>query len=226
MTQIITAIQEKGGTGKTTMLCMLATFLAEDGARVVIVDTDPLEAAADFAKHAAGDDSTIDYMQERDENAFVKKVRGLAKGKAGTEYDVILVDTAGIGSRTTDWAVQLADLVLVPVKPARADVKGLLRSLKTVESVSELAGRDIPAFAVLSDVVKQAKITQEVSAALAEKQIPLFDACMYTRTGFREFMTGSGRLTGNARSVGREVLAEMQIRGLLDYYGHPAMAAE
>ena len=45
MTQIISFVQEKGGVGKTTLLTVLAGLMANDGAKVLICDTDPQKNA-------------------------------------------------------------------------------------------------------------------------------------------------------------------------------------
>ena len=41
MTQVISAVQQKGAAGKTTLLAALASLMAADGARVAVIDTDP-----------------------------------------------------------------------------------------------------------------------------------------------------------------------------------------
>lgn len=222
MTQIITAIQQKGGTGKTTLLCALASLMSEDGARVAIIDTDPQESAADFAAACEAAGMSIDYLRELDEDNLVPIARKLVK--AG-DHDAVFVDTAGIASRITDYAVHLADLVLVPVKPARPDVKGLIKSLKAVARVGEVQNKTIPAYMVFSDVDSQTRITSAWLAELEQMDTPLLKAQLMHRTGFREFMTAGGRLQGSARSVARAVLAEMQMLSLLDYYAS-AQAAE
>lgn len=219
--QIITAIQQKGGTGKTTLLCMLASLMAEDNARVAMIDTDPQESASDFAKSCEEAGISIDYLREFDEDVIVQTVKGIA---AAGNHDVIFIDTAGIVSRITDYAVHLADLVLVPVKPARPDVKGLMKSLKAVERVQGLRDMTIPTYIVLSDVDRQARITSTWLDELKALETPMLDARIYHRTGFREFMTAGGPLTGNARKVAREVLGEMQMKTLIKFYDHAAAA--
>ena len=214
-TQIVTAIQQKGGTGKTTLLCMLASLMAEDGGRVVIIDTDPQESAADFAKASAIAGIDIDYVPVLDEDLIVKTAKQLSKDGS---HDIIFIDTAGISSRTTDYAIHLADLVLVPVKPARPDVKGLLKSIKAVERVGAIHDSVIPTYMLFSDVDNNTRITSAWLDELNALDTPMLKNQLYHRTGFREFMSNGGRLSGAARRVARSILAEMQMRELLDFY--------
>lgn len=222
-TQVLTAIQQKGGTGKTTILCMLASLMAEDGARVAIVDADPQESAADFAEAAEAAGLALDYLQETDEDKIVPTVKALAKAE---DHDIILIDTAGIASRITDYAIHLADLVFVPVKPARPDVKGLVKSLKAIERVEAIKERSIPAYMIYSDVDARTRITATWSDELKKLETPMLDTPIYHRTGLREFMSTAGRLQGPARRVARQFLAELQTRDLLKFYHRAAQAAE
>jgi chromosome partitioning protein len=225
--QVISVIQDKGGAGKTTLLCALASLHAEAGAKVAIVDADPLKAAGDYASQTekrlkeGKTKITIDYIHELDESIMVKTVRALQK----KGYDVIFIDTAGVDSKSKDYAAQLGDLVLVPVKPSRADLKGMFRSINTIEGVSELSGRDIPYFVVLSDVDKTTRMTQTVLDALSQKNVPALQSRIWHRTGFKEFLTNGGVITGSARTVANELLAELQMKGLLTYFAREARPA-
>lgn len=220
-TQVITAIQEKGGTGKTTLICMLASLMAEDGARVAIIDTDPQQTAIDFAKASERAGIEMDYLQEMDEGALVKKVKALAKEGS---HDVIFVDTAGLASQITDYAVHASDLVLIPVKPAKPDVRGLVASIRTVENSEAVRNTTIPTYIVMTDVDSRARITASWLDEIKKLNRPLLDAHVLHRTGFREFMSTGDRLHGNARKVANALIGDMQVRGLITYYAENASA--
>jgi len=219
--QVISVAQEKGGAGKTTLLCMLASFLAEDGAKVVIVDSDPLAGAADYGRQSDASELNVFYVQELDETKLPKIIRKLKQ-----EHDVVLLDTAGIAAKTTDYALHLSDLVLIPVKAARPDMKGLVRTLKTIEAQADLREEPLPSHVIMSDIDRGTGATESIRNALIEMGAPLLNAQMLHRTGFKEFVSNGGRLRNKAaRTVGREVLADMQIRGLLWFYKKPRRAA-
>ncbi len=54
MTTIISALNQKGGAGKTTMAINLAACLIEQGRRVVVADADPQQSAARWARQGDG----------------------------------------------------------------------------------------------------------------------------------------------------------------------------
>lgn len=189
--------------------------MAKDGARVAILDTDPLEAASDYAKRT--DELTINYVREVNETRAVKSIRKLQE-----DHDIVFVDTAGIDSKTTDYAVQLSDLVLVPVKAAAPDVKGLIQSKNVIESVSIVAGREIPGIAVLSDVDARTRITEHMTHIIEETGFPMLRNRMMHRTGFRELLTEGGTLRGAALKVAGAILGELQMMEALDYYKRKA----
>lgn len=221
--QIITSVQQKGGSGKTTMLGVLASLMAEDGARVFVVDTDEQRSAFHFCKAVCDHGLDIDFESIIDQNVIVPAVRKLA---ASGDYDVILIDTPGIDSKQTDVALHLTDLALMPVKPTRPDVYGLVASTKTIERIAELRGKPINAFVVYSDVDKNARITKAWETEIKQLPTPFISSRLYHRTGFREFLSSGRPLAGSAREVGRSFLGALQIENALDFYKQEQMAAE
>lgn len=91
----------KGGTGKTTLTCLLAYALAETGKRVSVLDLDPQHTAQKWL-----------------ETAESKKV---VKYETGSEYDATFIDTP---PRLDTLSANLArvDLALVVASPSPADL--------------------------------------------------------------------------------------------------------
>jgi len=224
MGQTIAAVQKKGGSGKTTLLASLATLMHEDGAKVAIVDTDPLTPLADFVEACNKQGIEIDYEIETDERALPKIILAFKK-----EYDVVFIDTAGIDSKATDHTIQLSDLILVPVKAAKPDAKGLVHILDTIESQAALKAAHIghenfkvPTFIVFSDYkpnTKMARISsQQIMKKAESKDISVLEAKMLHRTLFEDFISFGGLLEGNARSAAKNVLASLQLSNALKFY--------
>ncbi|SCA58123.1 putative ParA protein [Candidatus Terasakiella magnetica] len=222
--QVLSVVQKKGGSGKTTVLASIATLMHEDGAKVAAIDTDPLTPLADFVEACNKQGIEIDYEIETDERALPKLILAYKK-----EYDIVLIDTAGIDSKATDHSIQLSDLILVPVKAAKPDAKGLVHILETIETQAALKaahiGEDnfkVPTYIVFSDFkpnTKMAKISSQLIIQKAKaKDITVLDGKMLHRTLFEDFISFGGFLEGNARSAAKDVLASLQIANALDYY--------
>jgi len=122
MTQIISVVQQKGGAGKSTLISCLAVKMAQDGARVVIVDTDPQGHCVEWAGHqeAVGDLDVVDHLEEDRLELLLDKL--------AEDYDVILIDTAGFDSRMSTYVIQMSDLILIPTGASKKDVNGAVQT--------------------------------------------------------------------------------------------------
>ena len=213
MTQVISVVQEKGGAGKTTLLSVLASLMVADGAKVVVIDTDPQRHLEAWAKK---EQTQLDWLYEENDEKLIPTVRALKK--ADPNYDAIFIDTAGFKSAMAMHAIAAANLVLIPSKANEADAKGAMRTWSHVRSVAETMEKTIPAHVVMMDVDANTNITQAIVDALDAQNVPRLQAMCAHRTGFKE-MTSTGRAPeGGAKRSAQAVLAEMQSKGMLDYY--------
>src|ERR1700710_2276444 len=94
MGTILTIASGKGGVSKTSTAMILSVNLASQGYRVAVIDADRNQSFASWHKQAYEGpvftcQSEVDHI----------KVVDLA-GELSETHDVVLVDTAGFGSRT------------------------------------------------------------------------------------------------------------------------------
>lgn len=213
MTQVISVVQEKGGAGKTTLLTAIASLMSEDGARIAVIDTDPQRHLEAWAKK---DQTSLDWLSEENDEKLIPTVKALRKSEPA--YDAIFVDTAGFKSAMAMHAIAAANLILIPSKANEADAKGAKRTYSHVQSVAETMEKDITAFVVMMDVDANTNITQAITDALDAQKIPRLRAMCAHRTGFKE-MTSTGKSPqGSAKRSAQSVLADLQGRGLIDFY--------
>jgi|TARA_R100000935_G_scaffold39293_1_gene60762 chromosome partitioning protein len=213
MTQVISVVQEKGGAGKTTLLTAIASLMVEDGAKVAVIDTDPQRHLEAWAKK---EQTSLDWLYEENDEKLLPTVKTLKKNDPA--YDVIFIDTAGFKSAMAMHAIAAANLILIPSKANEADAKGARRTFSHVQSVAETMERDIPALVVMMDVDTHTNITQAITDAFDAQSVPRLDAMCAHRTGFKE-MTSTGKAPqGSARMSAKSVLADLQRRGLVNFY--------
>jgi len=96
----ITLTNEKGGTGKSTLTCLLVEYLNHLHKKVQLIDTDPIQTSQAWANNC---------QQE-----------GRQVSQTPATYQVI--DTAGSSGSSLTWLAQ-ADLILVPFRPHYADLQ-------------------------------------------------------------------------------------------------------
>lgn len=213
MTQVISVVQEKGGAGKTTLLTALAAMIAKDGARIAVIDTDPQKHLYAWASK---EQTPLDWLYVEDDEKLLPTVKKLKA--ADPAYDLILVDTAGFKSAMAMHAIAAASLILIPTKANEADARGAIRTFSHVGSVSETIDRKIEALVVMVDVDPNTNITESIVAALDGQGVPRLDSMCAHRTGFKE-MSSTGRAPeGSAKASIQSVLAELQRKGLIDFY--------
>lgn len=169
MANVISVIQTKGGTGKTTTAMMVSSALSALGDRVLVLDADKQRSATDWAEEA-GDDLGFDVMATPTERTLETALRRFG----GQDYDFILIDTPPGSNSIVETASSAADLVLVPTGVSPIDMK------RTQATLDFFDGTDIPVAVVLVNVDKreklldlaQEKLSANTRAALADVIIP------------------------------------------------------
>ena len=105
---VIAVVNQKGGTGKTTISTNLACAFA-DRLQVLLLDAD-------------GQGSALDWADSRAQPLLGLEVRGVEPGRLlqdvrlrAPDYHWVIIDGPPGIARTTADAVRAADLVLIPV---------------------------------------------------------------------------------------------------------------
>lgn len=134
---IIAIISQKGGAGKTTLALHLAAAAEEAGDTALVIDLDPQATASQWG--AWREDAApvvIDCAPPR----LAAKIA--AARERGAEF--IVIDTPPHSDSAASAAAALADLVLIPCRPAAFD----LAAIQTTASLVRLRG--VAAFAVFT----------------------------------------------------------------------------
>ena len=142
---IITAINAKGGVGKTTLAVNLAVALALAGRDLLLVDGDEQGTALTFTQLRAERLGQAGYTAVALTGAALRsQVRQLA-----TKYDDIIIDVGGRDTGSLRAALTVADTLLVPVQPRSFDVWALDQVSALVAEAREI-NEGLRAVAVLN----------------------------------------------------------------------------
>ena len=133
MTKIITIAQQKGGSGKTTLAANLAvSFSLNRNLKTTILDADP---QGSLGKWFIQRESKL-----KDKNLIKMKTSSLwgvqyESNSLKDKTDIIIIDTPPKLDADGRPAIQIADLILIPVSPSQVD-------FWATESIIDLAQRE------------------------------------------------------------------------------------
>jgi chromosome partitioning protein len=196
MGQAITFAQQKGGSGKTTVLAHLAAAWAAAGRRIAVIDLDPQRSLTRWAGLRA--DPAIELIESKDYRA------GSDIKTARRSHDFVLIDCPGAASSLLENAMRESDLVIAPCQPSVMDVWALE---PVVASASKLRK---PLRILLNRMPPRLGNLEEVLGALGDARALLLATQLGNRNGFSKAML-NGR---TAPELGERSTAAAETYGL------------
>jgi len=181
---IISILNQKGGVGKTTLTVHLATALAQQGKRVLLVDADPQGSALDWA--AKREDETLFPVIGLPKPTLHKELPKLSKN-----YDAIIIDGPPRVYDVARSAALASDLILIPVQPSPYDVWAAEEIVKIINDVQGFKDNLKTAF-VISRKIGNTVIGRDVAEALSGYELPVLKAHISQRVAFAE-TAGEGK---------------------------------
>lgn len=192
---IISICNIKGGVAKTTTAIALATAAARKGENVVVIDTDPQSSASMWAYDAEAAGKPLEFEVMSGNLATLERV----SKRKGAEYKHVFIDTPPSGA-VADKALEIADLVVIPVAPAAGETAKTWETMKAAVS----NGKD---YAVLINRVNVKTLSfKDLVATFEERNVSYFDTYIPAREALRNaFGQRMGDLYGY-----EEVLEEIE----------------
>lgn len=211
---IITVAQQKGGSGKTTVAAHLAVAFARGGKTVGILDVDPQGSLGEWferREQALGEDGVGLSFRTASGWGARREAKQLAR-----DCDIVVVDTPPKSDLEIRPAIEMADLVVVPVQPTPVDIWATTPTLEM--AAKERTGSLI----VINRAISRALLTAEMIAAAGELGHAIADTHLGNRVAYPQSM-GEGRTvletaTGSAAAeevaaLAREILRHAQRKG-------------
>lgn len=181
--KIIAVVNQKGGSGKTTLSMQLAGALARRQNKVMVVDADPQGTATRWAATA------------EDDKPFPASVVGLSAASAKVhrevkkfvdDYHYIIIDCPpAADSPVPQSALLVADLALVPIIPSPLDMWAAVGIRHVIENVSGV-NEDLKARLVINQCQPNTTLAKEALEVLPEFGIDLCKTYVHQRQVYRQ----------------------------------------
>lgn len=179
--KILAVMNEKGGSGKSTVALNLATALHRAGQRVVLVDADPQGTARDW-RAASPEGADLPDVIALDRPQMLQSLRTLAA-------DVVVVDTPAKAEQMAAAVIRVADVVLIVIQPSGADVWAAAATVKLIRAKQDIGGTVQAAFLV-NRASGVSRLSKEIQAGeWNEYELPQLDAVIRNRVSFAQSLT-------------------------------------
>lgn len=217
---VISLANPKGGAGKTTVALLLATQLAEHGAKITIIDADPEKWISQWGA-LPGKPNDVNIISDITEDTIIEQIDAAAQ-----QAQFVIVDLEGTASLMVASAIGVSDLVLIPTQGSSMDARGGAKTIRLIRNQERMARRPIPHAVVLTrtSAAVTSRSQRNVQKQLAEAGIHVFSTTIVERAAFRDLFDYGGTLNGldtanvsnlinaiaNARSFAGEVLTTLK----------------
>jgi len=162
---IISILNQKGGSGKTTLAVNLSRKYNLIGKKTLLVDSDNQGSAQRWHERSGGEliDMTCLPMTTLDKDII----------KFTDRYERIIIDGVPRISPVTICAIKAANLILIPVQPSPYDIwatEDLIRNIK--DRIEMTDGKTKAAF-IVSRKIKGTNIGKEIYSELSNLGLPI-----------------------------------------------------
>ena len=176
--QTIAIISQKGGSGKTTLVLHLAVASSRFGLNTAIIDLDPQASAAKWSDRRKEELPVV-------LSAHASRLHHEMKRVQDTGGERLFLDTAPHSDSAALEAAKVADLILIPCRPAILDMEAISNTLGLVQTTNT------PVFVVMNGVAPQGQETQEAMEAIGELNVEVCPIQLVNRIVFsRALITG------------------------------------
>ncbi|SRR6266540_3504642 len=181
--KVVAVVNQKGGSGKTTLTMQLAGTLAKRGVKILVVDADAQGTATRWSS-SAPDDTPFPAPVVGLSAAGTKVHREVAKFT--DDYTLIMIDCPpALDNPAPHSALLIADLALVPIIPSPPDLWAAVGIRQLIETLSAI-NKGLQARLVINNMEPRTSLAKEALDILPEFGIPLVETILHHRTAYRQ----------------------------------------
>ena len=197
--KVIAVLNQKGGSGKTTIATHLARALQLQGSSVLLVDSDKQGSARDWSAVNESNPVTVIGVDRPTLDRDLKNI---------SDKDFVVIDGSPQATDLAVSAIKAADFVLIPVQPSPYDIWATSDLVDLVKQRIEMTDNKLKSAFVVSRAIKNTKIGSEVSEVLIEYGLPVLNAKIVQRIAYPN-SAAIGKTVFETESKTSDAVAEM-----------------
>ena len=197
--KVIAVLNQKGGSGKTTIATHLARALQLQGSSVLLVDSDKQGSARDWSAVNESNPVTVIGLDRPTLDRDLKNI---------SDKDFVVIDGSPQATDLAISAIKTADFVLIPVQPSPYDIWATSDLVDLVKQRIEMTDNKLKSAFVVSRAIKNTKIGSEVSEVLIEYGLPVLNAKIVQRIAYPN-SAAIGKTVFETESKTSDAVAEM-----------------
>ena len=197
--KVIAVLNQKGGSGKTTIATHLARALQLQGGSVLLVDSDKQGSARDWSAVNESNPVTVIGLDRPTLDRDLKNI---------SDKDFVVIDGSPQATDLAVSAIKAADFVLIPVQPSPYDIWATSDLVDLVKQRIEMTDNRLKSAFVVSRAIKNTKIGSEVSEVLIEYGLPVLNAKIVQRIAYPN-SAAIGKTVFETESKTSDAVAEM-----------------
>jgi chromosome partitioning protein len=172
---IISLVNQKGGTGKTTIALNLAYCIAEKGYKTLLIDADPQGSSLQW--QFISNNSTFTVVRHPKAN-FHKNIE-----KVTQRYKMVVIDAPPGTGRISKSILLCAHLAIVPVGPSPLDIWSS-KDIITLIRETRKHNRKLRAKLLISKKIVGTTVGREVRGFLKKYRMAVFDTEICERIAY------------------------------------------
>jgi chromosome partitioning protein len=166
----IAAISQKGGTGKTTLVVHLAVAA---GVKSAVIDLDPQASASAWRDLRRAESPPVVSVQP---SRLSQALRTAEEAGASS----VIIDTAPHSEASALAAARVADVILIPCRPALLDLRAISASVDIVQLAHKAGATAV----VINACPSRGSLADEAENALKAYGLPIAPIRIGNRTAF------------------------------------------
>ncbi len=180
----IMLMNAKGGCGKTTLATNIATWFADEGKKVALVDFDP-------------QGSSLDWLEARKGYVGIPEIQGIDASREaplparGTEY-LIMDVPSGIHGKAINDMLRRVETLILPVLPSPFDIRAAGRFLDELLATGRVSRKQTRIGVVANRVRENTLIYHELETFLSGLSIPVVGTLRESQNYIRSAERGLG----------------------------------